>query len=112
MELPGVELAWTSPSATHPERCFRPDASPQRPSAAAWAQLQMSLAKQTAQELHLGEPSVMVTVHDERLLVMGMAQGTQVALVLQDPASAGIAMVRVRQWIELQRGPRDPRRKG
>lgn len=102
MELPGIELAWTSPSAHHSERCFRPESAPHRPAAASWIRLQMSLAQRMAQELDLGEPRVMVTVHDERLLVMGLAQDAQVALVLQDPASAGMAMVRVRQWIEMQ----------
>lgn len=111
MELPGIELAWTSPSAHHRERCFRPESAPQRPGAASWIRLQMSLAQRMAQELDLGEPRVMVTVHDERLLVMGLAQDVQVALVLQDPASAGMAMVRVRQWIEMQPRQHDARSK-
>lgn len=102
MGLPGIEFAWTSPSALYPERCFQPDSMPQRPRATSWFRLQMSLAQRMAQELELGEPKVMVTVHDERLLVMGLARDAQVALVLQDPASAGMAMVRVRQWIEMQ----------
>ncbi len=62
----------------------------------------MSLAKRMAQDLDLGQPRVMVTVHDQRLLVLGMAANTHVALVLRDPASAGMAKVRVREWIELQ----------
>ncbi len=57
----------------------------------------MSLAKRMAQDLDLGQPRVMVTVHDQRLLVLGMAANTHVALVLRDPASAGMAMVRVRE---------------
>ncbi len=102
MELPGIEFAWTSGSAGGAERTVRGDSLPERPTAASWARLQISLAKRIAQDLDLGQPRVMVTVHEQRLLVLGMAAGTHVALVLRDPASAGMAMVRVRQWIEEQ----------
>ncbi|MGH1343365.1 MAG: hypothetical protein ACRBN8_17535 [Nannocystales bacterium] len=108
-ELPGIEFAWTSASSRYPERFFHRESTPQRPTAASWAQLQTSLAGRIAQELDLGQPRVMVTVHDQRLLVVGIADETQTAVVLQDPASAGMAIVRVRQWIELQQEPQTPK---
>lgn len=104
LELSGVEFAWTSGSVTEPERYVCPDEAPARPTAVAWARLQMAHAQRAAEELDLGQPRVLVTVHDRRLLVLGMGTGTQVALVLREPASAGMAMVKVRQWIEAHEG--------
>lgn len=62
----------------------------------------MGLAARMADELELGEAKVMVTVHDQRLLVLGVSEGCQLVLVLRDPASVGIALIRVRQWTEQQ----------
>lgn len=100
LELPGVEFAWTRISQTGAERLVVTPGAPPREGAGAWAQLHTQLALRMAEELDLGIPKVTVTVHDQRLLVLGRAEGGDVALVLRDPGSAGIALLRVRQWIE------------
>lgn len=100
LELPGVEFAWSRVARTGAERLVVAPEAPPREGAGAWARLHMQLAMRMAEELELGSPKVTVTVHDQRLLVLGRAQGADVALVLSDPGSAGIALLRVRQWIE------------
>lgn len=96
LDLPGIKYAWISAGASQPS----PQAARSDGAEAVWAKLQMALAGRIAEELELGKPRVLVTVHDRQLLVLGLADHAQVALILNDPSSAGMAMLRVKAWIE------------
>ncbi len=106
LELPGVELLVTSEANGEPvEVCV--DGAPVRPQASVWFRLLAGLAGRLGEEQRLGRPRVIVSMYDERLLVVGVSDEALVGLVLRDPSSVGIAMVKVRQWTEQREEARE-----
>lgn len=106
LELPGVEFAWSRSTETGEERVVVVPDSPPREGVGTWIRLHNEFAAQMAKEFDLGEARVTVAVHDEHLLVFGRAPSADVALILRGSASAGMALLRVRQWID-DAGPKD-----
>lgn len=98
-ELPGVELLVTCDVGGEP-LAVRADDAPEREQAAVWFRLLANMVGRMGEEQELGRPRVIVSMYDERLLVVGVSEDALVGLVMRDPSSVGIAMVKVRQWTE------------
>lgn len=101
--LPTAEFVWAELGGTTISQMS--DEATVESGSRDWMKLQLAFAEQMARKLALGRPQILLSVHDERLLVVGATASVRVGLVLRDTGSAGMAMVTVRRWLDEYTNP-------
>ena len=96
--LPGAEFLWVDHAGKTSCKTFRNE--PSRDAAPRWMRLLLGLAERMADELELGRPRILVSVHEQALLVVGRGSSARIGLVSDDIGAAGMAMITTRQWLD------------
>ncbi|MFV8749453.1 hypothetical protein ACNOYE_02750 [Nannocystaceae bacterium ST9] len=68
--------------------------------ASAWLALLAAMTTRMSDELELGRPHLLTITYANRMVAMAIdPEGARIAVITSEPASVGLAMVKLRNWL-------------